>query len=656
MTQAPPFTHLLSPVRIGRLEVRNRVVMSPMEVDYGSPEGHVTPRAVAYYRARGEGGVGLVIVEATCVESRAGRLSPRQLVCDRDAAVPGLRRLAGAVRRTGAAVALQLNHAGRKATSRLTGVPPVAPSPLPNRWGETPRELGHGEIAELAERYGEAAARAMLAGFDAVELHAAHGYLISQFLSPTYNRRQDGYGGPLANRCRFLLEVIAQVRRRVGPDFPVLCRLSAVEYEARDALEPLAGGITLEETLEVARRAEAAGIDAFDISATLVGEARLHPMSWPEGVLIPLAAAVKGAVSVPVIATGRIPPRLGEEALAAGRADLVALGRALLADPELVAKLAANRPAEVTPCIYCSLCLDPEVSAEGSRCAVNPALGQEGEMALEPSPEPSKVVVVGGGPGGLEAARRAREAGHQVVLFEEREALGGQLLIRSKEGLAQRTLDDLRRHLVAEVDRLGVEVRLGERFTPGHLARLAPDAVVLATGVEFAPPDIPGAVGLPALPALDVLAGAATGPRVVVVGGELVGCETALALAGQGRQVTLLVRAPRPADRVPRAVALALRQALERAGIEILCRVRVEVVDGAGVHLVTRRGEARTVAADSVVLATGARPRRGLAEALAGRVPQLLEVGDCRRPGGVLAALADGRRAALEIGAVRCVS
>lgn len=636
------FQKLFEPAWIGRMSLRNRLVMPPMATNYASEEGFVTQRMMDYYQERAKGGVGLVVVEFTCVDSPVGRATPRQLLIDDDKFIPELSRLAEAIRLHGAKAAIQLHHVGRQARSSVTGHQPVGPSPIPAPEGELPRELTPSEIAGIVARFAEGAERAMRAGFDGVEIHAAHGYLISQFLSPLSNQRQDAYGGDIENRARLLLEVIEAIRGRVGKDYPLWCRLSGMEFLVE-------GGITLEETQVVAQLAERAGVDAIHVSGHAVGPGRRPPMAQTPGVMVPLAEGVRKVVSVPVIAVSRIPPELGESILQEGRADLIAMGRALIADPHVPQKAASGRGEDITPCLYCQTCFDCVVSRdEGICCVVNAALGREREYELKPAERPKRVVVVGGGPGGMEAARVASLRGHKVTLFERDDELGGQLLLASKPPFKD-TIDTFRRYLADQLAKLGVELRLGEDFTADLLDQFKPDAVVLAAGVMPFVPQIPGVEGKQVLLATEVLAGAETGERVVVIGGELVGCETAAYLAGQGKRVTIMRRGPELATKVGPSLRAPLIGRLEAKGVSILTGVVYEEITEAGVIVRTGEGERRTVEADTVVLAAGAKPNTELLASVEGRVPQVFCVGDCIEPRGIREAVEDGYRVGLTL-------
>ncbi len=634
------FTKLFEPGRIGSLELKNRLVMPPMGTNYALKDGSVTQRQIDYYEERSKGGVGLVIVEISCVDSPVGKAAVRQICIDDDRFIPDLSKLAESIKRHGAKAAIQIHHAGRQTSSKLTGHQPVAPSPVPIPGGEQPRELTLSEIASLVTRFAEAAERAKKAGFDGVEIHGAHGYLVSQFLSPLSNHRRDAYGGSLENRARFLLEVIEAIRERVGSDYPVWCRLSAMEIGVE-------GGITLEETQVVAQLAEKAGVDAIHVSAHQVTPARRPPMAQPPCLFVPLAEGIKKVVSVPVIAVGRISPELGEGVLRDGKADFISIGKALLADPHLPQKVARSRMEDITPCICCLTCLDSVGwRREGVCCVVNPTLGREREYELKPAESPKKVVVVGGGPGGMEAARVAALRGHKVVLFDEGEELGGQLILASKPPFKD-TIETFRQYLVGQVAKLDIEMRLRERFTLDLLDELKPDVVILATGVKPFIPQIPGIQSKKVIQAGEVLVGAKTGERVVVIGGELVGCETALYLMEQGKKVTIMRRGPEFATKVHQFIRGPLLGRLQFKGVSMLTGVEYEEITEAGVVIRTGTGERKIVEADTIVLAAGAVPDTELLDALKGKAARVVSVGDCVEPRGIREAMEEGYKAGL---------
>jgi 2,4-dienoyl-CoA reductase-like NADH-dependent reductase (Old Yellow Enzyme family)/thioredoxin reductase len=636
------FSKLFQPGRIGSLELKNRLVMPPMATNYALKDGSVTPRQIEHYAERAKGGVGLVIVEISCVDFASGKGAARQIAIDDDRFIPGLSQLAEAIRQNGAKAAIQLHHAGRQTWARLTGNQPVAPSAIQGPEGEQPRELELSEIAALVNRFAEAAERAKKAGFDGVEIHGAHGYLVSQFLSPLSNRRQDAYGGSVENRARFLLEVIEAIRKRVGRDYPLWCRLSAMEIGVTD-------GITLEETQVVAQLAEKAGVDAIHVSAHQITPARRPPMAQPPGIFVPLAEGIKKVVSVPVIAVGRITPELGERVLGEGKADFIAIGKALLADPHLPQKVAAGRMEDITPCICCLTCLDStRWRREGICCVVNATLGREREYELKPAESPRKVVVVGGGPGGMEAARVAALRGHKVVLFDDGDELGGQLLLTIKPPYKD-TIETFRQYLVGQVTKSGVELRLRQRFTPEMLNELKPDVVVVATGVKPFMPQIPGIQSQKVIQASAVLTGAEVGERVAVIGGELVGCETALYLIERGKKVTIMRRGPELATKVYQFIREPLLGRLQFKGATMLTGVEYEEITEAGVVIKTGTGERKVVEADTVVLAAGAVPDTELLAALQDKVGRVFTVGDCVEPRGIRQAVEEGYRAGFEI-------
>jgi 2,4-dienoyl-CoA reductase-like NADH-dependent reductase (Old Yellow Enzyme family)/thioredoxin reductase len=610
-----------------------------MVTQLASDTGAASQTYVSYLAERARGGVGLIVVEASYVDP-LGKAFACQLSLDRDALVPSHVELTEAVHRFGAKIAVQLHHGGNRADPRFTGGRLVAPSPIAGG-SVTPDELTERDIASLVQRFGEAAERARRAGYDAVEIHGAHGYLLHQFLSPATNRRTDAYGGSTQNRLRFTLEVIRSVRQAVGPDFPVLYRLSAE------------GGYGLEEAVVFAREWEAAGVNALHVSVggtapiTLVPP-ETSPMALPQGYIVDYAHAINNAVSIPVIAVGEIrEPVFAEEVLAHGKADFIALGRPLLCDPFWAAKAAQGREEDILKCMSCDHCRRALRWGTPIRCLINPRLGREGWLQ-EPTPAPAarKVMVVGSGPAGMEAARVAALRGHRVSLHEAEPTLGGGQLALTyvppfKEKLAWLT-DYLRRQVAA----LPIEVHLNSSVDATTVEREAPDVLVVATGAVPLIPDIPGIDGDNVVTAHEILKGKALPPgsQVVVLGGRQVGCETSEYLVQQGHRVTLVARSPASqlADDAPYTYRAALLKRLDKAGIECLVEHDVEEIRRDGLVLRGPGNTKRFLPANVVVIARGAVPQRSLADEVEERIEEVYVIGDSQEPRSIAEAMYEG--------------
>ena len=651
MNDSRHFAKLFEPVSIAGMELRNRVVMPPMGTNMATPEGQVTETIRRYYEERAKGGVGLIIVETTCIDAPVGKTTERQMAIDDDRYIPGLSRLVETIHQHGARALLQLQHGGRGTKASITGVQPVAPSAVPMPYGtlvgyegERPRELSVNEIRELVDRFAQGAVRARKAGFDGVEIHATGYYLVAQFLSSTANVRQDEYGGNLTNRARFLVEIIRAIRETVGKGFPLLCKLSAFE------LGPGAG-LTFDEGQEIARMAEGAGADALEIAGMLWGIIpRLPPTTAePAGGLLPFVEAIKNKVSIPIIAGSRITPEIGEKALEEGKADLIAIGKGLIADPYLPVKAAAGRTADIRPCIGCLRCIDNQtVKGFSIMCSVNPATGKEAELEIKPPARHKKVLVVGAGPAGMEAARVAALRGHKVTLFDKQVKAGGQLL----EAVVPPHKDHLPpfiEYLETQLTKNRVEVKLGFRMTAEDVWQARPDAVILATGIVPATPDIPGIDGVHVLMARDVLNGKAVGDTVVVIGGGLVGCETAEYLALKDKKVTILEMLDEVATIMPLALRRLLVARLTAKKVDIYTGVVCREITRTGVRFVTKENTGISVTADTVVVAAGGKPDTTLRDELQDAPFKVLSVGDCVELRGIAEAVEEGLRAGLAI-------
>ncbi|HSM92980.1 MAG TPA: FAD-dependent oxidoreductase [Anaeromyxobacteraceae bacterium] len=628
---------LFQPIRVGGLHLTNRIVMPAMHL-HMARDGDVTDRLLAFYAERARGGAGLVTVGYATVDDRAG--TPAHLGAHRDAFVPGLAQLAATIHAGGARAAVQLNHAGRYAhSSHLRGGGPVAPSAIASRLtGETPHALDEEEIAGVLAAFGAAARRVKEAGFDAVEVLCGTGYLVSEFLSPLTNRRTDAWGGSFEGRSRFGLEVVRAVRAAVGPAFPVLARVNG--------LEGMPGGTPQAELLEFAARLVAEGVDMLGVN---VGwhESRLPQLTGevPRGGFAHLARAVKERVAVPVAASHRInDPGVARALVGGGACDLVAMGRALIADPFLPEKARSGREADVVHCVACGQgCFDRVLAMRPVECLANPVAGHEEERAPRRAKAPLRVLVAGGGAAGMSAAIAAADRGHEVVLYEEGDRLGGQLhLAGAPPGRGEFAV--LARDLARQVALRGVRVVLRRAVDDRVLRQEGPGALVIATGgLPLAPP-IPGADLPHVVQAWEVLAGRAqAGARTVVVGGGAAGVETALFLAAQdaARRVTVVEQAADLGRNLGRTTRWTMLADLERRGVEVRTDARVLAIDAASVRIEVRGREER-LAAQTVVLAAGTRSLDTLRVVAYGRGVPFRVAGDAARVGTALEAIHQG--------------
>ncbi len=624
---------LFEPGRIGKLEIKNRLVMAAMGTHSCDAEGFVTNRALQYYAARARGGVGLIIVQSTAVTR--GDSTPNGMKLYDDRFIPGLRQLARTIHEAGAKTLLQLNHHGKMfAKLRLAGPHPeeievFGPSAVPSITDPfVPNEMSPAQIRTMVNAFAEASRRAREAGFDGVEIHAAHAYLLHSFLSPITNKRDDEYGGDASNRARAVCEVLRATRAKVGPDFPIALRVSG--------MEPLDGGITIEDVLQQAPLFVEAGADAIHVSAGATDYPVLTEASYldPDGALVHLAEAVKKAVNVPVITVGKIgDPVLAERILQEGRADFVAMGRPLLADSELPNKAREGRLEDINRCLFCNNCfrmLFAGGKMSDFTCTVNPDLLGECDSKPELTRSPKKVMVIGGGLAGMLASRNLAQRGHQVSLYEKNDRLGGQWNIvcmeEGKAGFAR-----FSEYLQRGMKKAGVKVFLSQEATLAVVEDVRPEAVVLATGASPATLDVSGARGKNVVQAVDVISGkASVGDSVVVLGGRYLGMEIALSLARQGKRVTLATRRELGKG-VELSIYLRLRNELIGRGVQVFTKCPVSAITPNGVY-VTHQERALFLKAATVVLAVGSTAENGLAERLKAIVPEIHIIGDCLKP------------------------
>ncbi|MFC1857552.1 FAD-dependent oxidoreductase [Thermodesulfobacteriota bacterium] len=647
------FEKMFEPGRIGSMEVKNRIVCPPMVRNWCTDEGLVTDRLINNYAAVAAGGVGMIVVEAAFTHM-IGRGFLNQLGIHDDKCMDGLKKLADAIHAAGDGVkaGVQPHHAGRQTVPAFCGGDPVTASDMPCNImkfidpDHDVHALTTEEVGEMADSYAEAARRNKEAGFDFVEIHGAHGYLITQFLSPYTNTRTDQYGGDFDGRMRFVLEVVEKVRANVGDDYPVTIRMSGSEF--------MEGGMDLAYVQNVVQTLDkAGGIDGYHISGEIYE-------SYPQGRMISnmatapcplvwLAQGIKEVTDKPVITVSKIyRPALVEDVLAKGQADFVATGRWFLADPGWPNKAKEGRMDDINYCITCQGCIDRLFTQVDVQCTVNPWCGREKEMEITPAPKAKKVMVVGGGPGGMEAAWVAAERGHEVTLYEKTNQMGGQMVLAA----IPPTREDwnvFRQYQMKKVAEHGVCVVTGTEVTPELVKEEKPDAVIIATGSAPVKPNIPGADGINVVDVRDVLQGKARcRSPIIVAGGGCVGCGVAEWLAEQGKQVKIVeLLETVAADMGLNDMMMQIGRFGDK-GVEVFTKKKITQITLKGVT-VEEDGKTEDIEGETIVLAMGAQPDQKLAEALKGQVAEILTVGDCIEARKSINAVYEGAKAGCEV-------
>lgn len=643
----PRYPHLCSPLKVGPLTLRNRMASAPTSLATLGPGGHPSLENIAYYELRAKGGACIVTMGDVIVHG-TGLAHPEAVLLTDPDVLPALVPLAEAIRRHGAVASIEIDHGGGKANPMFTSDHVShGPSAIRAAGGYDVEPMSVDFLHEIADAYGKGAAVAKLAGFQMVTLHAGHGWLIHQFLSPLTNHRGDEYGGSFENRCRFMLEVIGRIRAHCGPDFPIEVRMSGTELADEQ------GGYTLADGVEIAKVLDGK-VDLIHVSTGgghPSGGTVMHPsMFLPHGCNVYLAAEIKKHVSTPVATVGSLSePDKMEQIIASGQADLVCMARALIADPYLPQKVMEGRPEDIRPCQRCYNCQGGMFVTRNMRCAVDPVIGNElrGQIPV-PLTRPRKVLIAGGGPAGMVAAVTAAKRGHDVTLCEASDSLGGAIRY-AKHVPFKKYLDDYLHYLIRQVGRAGVQVRLGARVTHDLAESLAPDVLIAAVGARPIVPKLPG-MDLPHV----VMGGKAhevigtLGQRVAIIGGGLVGTELAIHLADLGkRPVVLEMRGDYAVDSNPQHKN-AIHWQKEHL-IDFRLNTRVTAVTPEGLEAVDQAGQPVFVPADSVVVAVGYRADETQVEALRFTAPEFHWIGDCYRPGKVGDAVRMGYYTALDL-------
>jgi len=617
---------------------------------HGTPEGYITPEGTAYYELRAKGGAAIVTLGESMVDSK-GTSHGRRNPLDDPGILHSLINTTDAIKRHGAVASIELVHAGIRSRTEHPDDPVYGPSAGISFYGKQIIEMGEAEIEQVVNAFGDAAEMAKLGGVQMCMIHGGHGWLLSQWFSPLHNHREDRFGGSIENRARIALMIIEDIREKCGPNFPIEIRLSGDEFTE--------GGMRLEETVELAKILDSK-VDLIHVSATTFNDRtaglRMFPsMFLPRGCNVYLAEAIKKAVKVPVNTVGALnDPAHMEEILETGKADMVTLGRALLADPYLPEKARKGNEDDITPCIRCNYCISqgftPYVKYPRgvSRCVVNPIIGREYESKfVQASGGKKKVMVVGGGPGGMQAAITAADRGHEVILCEKSRRLGGTLVYAEREYFKE----DTRRFtevLIRRVHTRPIRILMDKEVTPEFVREVSPDVLIAAVGAEPIIPDIPGITNKNVVVAASMYDEDAIGERVVVIGGGLVGCEEGLHLAHLGKEVTILEMLEKAAADAPYLHWLGLMRELEKS-VRLETRLKCTRITDGGVFAVNENGEEGFYEADTILLAVGLKSRTEIVESLRDCAPDFSVIGDCLQPATVMEAIHMGYFSAMNI-------
>jgi len=638
------FSNLFKSISIGRLSIKNRIVFPPMGTRFADVSGQVTQRHIDHYKARAKGGAGLLIVPWVLVDTQMEKKTGR-LRLDSDEYIRGLNEIVEAVHSHDAKIAIQLSQGGRaiSASEALNGIPVSSSVSYCQPYNTTARALTLSEIDHLVEAFAMASYRAKIAGFDAVEYHAASGYLISQFLSPYVNKRTDKYGGNAEKRLTFLYEIIERTREKVGPDYPLMVRISGDEF--------VDGGLTLDDNKYIAQRLEAAGVNCIDVTMGIVESYHkaMPPMSVPRAAYIHLAKGIKESVSIPVIGVVRINnPTLAERLLEEENADMIAMGRALLADPELPNKAKRGALDDINPCIYCNRCEMATSDNVHVRCSVNPNLGNENKYPLEPTRKPKRIIVVGGGPAGMVAATQTALKGNDVTLFEKKGKLGGQLVLAASPPYKDE-IYPLIDYLETQLCKSGAKVILDQEVTNQSLLELQPEVVIISTGAQQIVPRIDGIDKQNVVYAWDVLRGnVETGNKVIVIGGGMVGLETAEYLAENGCQVQIIEMLPEVGKDMEPFSKIFLIERFQEMGVKISTSCMVNKINDNGVEATDNKWRKHLYEAENVVIAVGSRVDNSINTSFSKGI-EVHTIGDCKMPRKILEAIHEGTLVAQRI-------
>jgi len=639
---------LFSPINIGKVRLKNRVVMAPMVTRLGATNGFMTERERVYFIRRARGGTALITVGNATIAPNV-QPEPRHDAIWDDKYIPMWEEFARVIHAHDCMVSIQLCHVGNQGKPKETGIRPVAPSEVASPLtGEMPKALTREEIKDIVEQFADAAVRAKNAGADMVEIQGVQGFLVQNFMTPLFNKRTDEYGGDVRNRMRFPVEIVTRVKEKTGSEYPVVFRMVA-----SDLVE---GGIEIEDAKTMAGILAEAGVDALHFTAGAGHHVRhlgMPPADAGRNCIVDLVAQIKGVVDVPVMVSQRIvDPVEAEEILKERKADIISLGRALICDPDWPKKAAEGAFKDIRICIGCCQgCYDETREGRQWTCIYNPEVGKEKEYEISEAEKLKKIMVIGGGPGGLEVARIAALRGHSVTLYDKGGELGGQWLLACIPPRKQEYMEMIKWY-VGQLEKLDVKIVLDTTVTPEFVEEVNPDVVVVATGSTPLIPGIPGVDRKNVVTAHNILGGTIeeVGDKVAVIGGGMVGAETAEFLAEQGKKVTLIEMLEEIALDMGIVRKPYLMQSLSDYGAEVLISTRIEGISNQGIIATDSGGARKSIDIfDTIVLAVGAKPLDEISREIEGKVPKVYVIGDALKARKALEAIAEGARVGREI-------
>ncbi len=641
-----PYAHLLQPLKVGPLTFKNRMISSPTSLPELGANGKLTPLNIAYYEQRAKGGAACVTVGESIVEISTGRSHPLQIPLDDPDVCTGLTQVADAIHAHGAFASIELSHGGSLCDRGLIGGRyAMGASTYNDQFGDPIIAMTEEDIEHITQKFAEAALLVKRCGFDMCMVHGGHGWLLHQFLSPLTNFRKDQFGGSLENRMRFSLMVINRIRQYCGNQFPIEFRMSGDERTE--------GGYGLDEGVRIAEMLDgkvdlihcSAGTQEVPYSAIL-----MHPSIFQKpGENLYIAEEIKKHVKTPVVTVGAFSdPDLMERTLAEGKADLIAMGRALIADPYLPSKVLHNKPEDITPCLRCHECMGSMMATRTIRCTVNPVIGREiPEMNRGPAQTRKRVLIAGGGPGGMAAAVFAARRGHEVILCEEGDKLGGALTFADGVDFKANIIK-YKEYLLRNLDQLQVDIRLRTKVDRNLVDEIKPDVLFCAVGGDAVVPPIPGFQSSNVIVGKYITPDTPIGHKVVVIGGGLVGCETAVHMADDGHDVTILEMLPEPAVDAGHFHRIALLEELKKCHLKV-CH-RCTRITEEGVYSVDGNGKEVFFPADTVIMAAGMRSRSEEVEKLRGIIPDFVVIGSAVKAGTILQAVRSAYDAVMDLG------